>query len=371
MTTTDHRPGHDDPDHQSPRAGPVHLSPQAIVESQPSVRAPAGAKSTDSGHSGRATQTSSAAVGSALPADHCGHDLHEAHVGGDQTEDGSAASRAAAPMYMALADPFLALAADVLDDAERTRIANENRLRQLTRTSTDADGEDRGFGLDESHPDVARLAALVDLLGQVEHQATLNLNRKLRVHPLGPWVKAQRGIGEKQAARLVAVIGDPYWNTLHDRPRTVSELWAYCGYHTIPAGHGRTDTHITPASGSQPAGGDHTASGTHGGHVAARRQKGQRANWSTAAKTRAYLIAESCLKAGGPWREVYDKRKANTEGRAHAVRCVRCGPSGKPALPGSPWSDGHRHTDALRITAKEILKALWREARRLHQGGQP
>jgi len=45
------------------------------------------------------------------------------------------------------------------------------------------------------------------------------------------------------------------------------------------------------------------------------------------------------------------------------VPCVRCGPSGKPALPGSDWSAGHRHADALRVTAKEILKGLWLASR--------
>lgn len=269
-----------------------------------------------------------------------------------------------------LVDPFLDLAADVLDDTERTKIANENRLRQLTRSVLDSDGEERGFGLDETHPDVENLAALVDLLGQVEHQAVLQLQRKMRAHPLGPWIKTQKGIGDKQAARLLATIGDPYWNTLHSRPRTVSELWAYCGLHTLPAGHRGHDTHETFAGGeSSSAGGDPSQASvdtqsSHAG-VAARRRKGQKANWSSAAKSRAYLIAESMLRAGN--REVYDRRKAATEGRLHAVECVRCGPKGKPALPGSPWSDGHRHADALRIVSKELLKELWREARRLHE----
>ena len=40
-----------------------------------------------------------------------------------------------------LADPTLAMCADVVDDLEKVRIANENRLRQLTDTT------DRGHGL--------------------------------------------------------------------------------------------------------------------------------------------------------------------------------------------------------------------------------
>ncbi len=196
-------------------------------------------------------------------------------------------------------------------------------------------------------------------------------------------------MGEKQAARLLAAIRDPYWNDLHDRPRTVSELWAYAGYHTLPvSGHAGRDSHtgIAADRGQLPVGQSlsdthkRDADGSKTGHVdqsgcdapstsvhvAAKRAKGQRANWSSDAKMRAYLISESVVKAGGPWREVYDKRKAATEGRTHAAPCVRCGPSGKPALPGSEWSKGHRHADALRITSKEILKGMWTEARRLH-----
>lgn len=287
--------------------------------------------------------------------------------------------------------PMLRFQAEILDDLESIRTANQNRLRQLTRSTEDSDGEVRGFGMTEEDPAVAQMAALVASLEKLEHEAVLDLQRAVRKHPMGPWLKAQRGIGEKQGARLLAAIGDPYWNDLHERPRTVSELWAYCGYHTLPSGHRGNDTQLSVAAGATlPAGqsglatqGD-TASGitlpsgqgtgdtqlnTAGGvyHVAARRAKGQRANWSATAKMRAYLIAESVVKSGGPWREVYDKRKTATEGRLHRVPCVRCGPSGKPALPGSPWSAGHRHADALRITAKEILKGMWQEARRLHE----
>lgn len=251
---------------------------------------------------------------------------------------------------------LLRFQAEVLDDLEGLRIANENRFRQLMRPvdELDADGHGRGLGLTHEDPSVAALSALLDRIKELEHTAVLELQRAVRRHPLHPWIKEQRGIGEKQCARLLAAIGDPYWNDLHDRPRTVSELWAYCGYHTLPtSGHGGTEDHAAGAGGG-------------GYNVAAKRAKGQRANWSATAKMRAYLIAESVVKSGGPWREVYDKRKAATADNVHMVPCIRCGPSGNPALPGSDWSAGHRHADALRITAKEILKGLWIASRDLH-----
>lgn len=273
-----------------------------------------------------------------LDSGHISTDAHASYAAVDHTSNGSAATRSiSTPMTgPSLADPFLALAADVLDDAERNRIANENRLRQLTRSETDADGEERGFGLDLTHPDVARLAVIVDMLAKVEHQSTLDLQRMMRNHPLGPWIKAQKGIGDKQGARLLAVIGDP--SRFPDgTPRTVSQLWSYCGH------------------------GDPTR----------KRRKGMTqadlfALGNPVAKSRLWLISTACLKAQGPYADVYYARKEQTEGREHATDCVRCGPSGHPALTGSPWSLAHRHADALRVTGKAILRDLWVEARRLH-----
>lgn len=236
-------------------------------------------------------------------------------------------------VFLSLADPFLALSSDIVDDLERTRIANENRLRQLIRSEADSDGEERGFGLTLDHPDVQNLRMLVDGLSVLEQQAVKQMSKRMKSDKLGPYVKGLKGVGDKQAARLIAVIGDPYINSSTGQPRTVSQLWAYCGLHVL--------------DGS-----------------AARRKKGVKANWSTTAKTRAYLISESMLRSGN--REAYDKRRDHTEGKLHDKNCVRCGPSGKPALEGSPWSAGHCHADALRYQSKELLKGLWRESRRLH-----
>ena len=297
-------------------------------------------------------------------------------VSGTSSDQSASASEPAKPKASApvLADPMLALLADVLDDLERTRIANENRLRQLTRDEDDSDGINRGFGLTLDQPQAASVASLVDGLAKMEHQATLALQRSLRAHALGPWVKNTLGVGEKQGARLLAAIGDPYWNTLHNRPRTVSELWAYCGYHVLRTGHPVTDTQGRIAGAAQLPGGGDTGQEEHGIHhmglagVAPTRARGQRANWSATAKMRAYLIAEACMKCRqSPYRLVYDNTRAKYADAIHAVECRRCGPSGKPALPGSALSDGHKHARALRAVAKEVLRDLWVEAKRLHE----
>lgn len=199
------------------------------------------------------------------------------------------------------ADALLLICADALDDLERVRIANENRLRSLR--------DVKGMGGTTAE---ARLESLTGGLAELEHGATLELQRAMRAHPLGAWVKGQVGIGLKQGARLIASIGDPAWNYAEDRPRRgPAELWAYCGY----------------APGQK-------------------RQKGVRSNWNAQAKMRAYLIAESCIKhSHSPYRKVYDAARASWAER--------------------DTSDGHKHNHALRRVAKEILKDLWREARRL------
>jgi hypothetical protein len=331
------------------------------------------APNPDSGHRSRDTQEIRAAVGPTSPAtkaettpssqsssgtqssttDHRLGDTQICHVGGAPDDQQGPATREAMPTGPALdlADPFLALAADVLDDLERVRVANENRLRQLTRTAEDKDGEERGFGLTVDHPDVACLAALVDALVQAEQQAVKNLERRMKQHPLGPWVKQAKGVGAKQAARLLAAVGDPYWNDLHDRPRTVSELWAYCGYHVVhPDGQHHVENQTAGAVGVAPF-----------------RRKGVKANWSDDAKKRCFLVAKSILKAGGPYRAVYDQARVKYADAVHQTECKRCGPSGKPAQAGSPLSAGHQHARGLRAVSKAVLRDLWCEAARLHE----
>ena len=251
--------------------------------------------------------------------------------------------------YPRLHDPTLALAADILDDLEHVKISNENRLRQLTRSATDADGEMRGFGLDETHPDVARLASLVASLTDAEHQATLNLQRLMRRHPLGPWVKTQRGIGEKQAARLFVTIGDPaVRTTLHDDGtetyewRTVSQLWAYSGLHTIP--------------------------GDEFENVAAKRRKGVKSNWSTNAKTRTWLIVQSTMKQ-------LDSTCKTDTGIADHIDGCGCSPyrvvidqrRKRTAITRPDITAAHSLNDAMRVASKALLRDLWREARRIHE----
>lgn len=213
--------------------------------------------------------------------------------------DGQSANEVQPPIAVA-ADTFLALAAATLDDIEKLRIATANRIDAMAREGI-------------TGPESDRLQLLLDGIKALEHQATLDLQRALRKHPLGPWVKRTIGVGEKQGARLIAAIGDPAWNSAEDRPRRgPAELWAYCGF--------RPDQ---------------------------KRRKGVQSNWNADAKMRAYLIAESCLKhkATSPYGPVYDAARASWADRDVA--------------------DGHKHNHALRCVAKKVLRDLFLEARKV------
>lgn len=349
-----------------------------------------------SGQKPRASQMSPAAAGATdFPDGHKSNAPHGRTAVGEHNPPApaNAAATAIAESPMLASNPWadsnaplLALLADALDDIERTRIANENRLRQLTRDEADSDGEERGFGLTLDQPQVAALADVVEALGKLEHRSTLNLQRAVRKHPLGPWVKATVGVGEKQGARLLAAIGDPYWNTLYNRPRLVSELWAYCGLHVLPVAH--TSGEIQAAGGGGGKQGDpgHEGVDSHReiAGVAPTRARGQRANWSTVAKKRAWLIAESCKKQRcapcrdldgkhandctcSPYRVLYDEGRTKYADAVHQAPCRRCGPKGNPAEIGSALSAGHQEARALRLVMKAILRDLWAESKRIHE----
>ena len=210
-------------------------------------------------------------------------------------------------------DPLYALIRTLgalLDDLEQVRIMNGNRVAAL----------EREYGSSLPHLDV-----IAKQLRQVEHEAELELIRAWRRHPLAPWAKSVKGVGEKSIARLVAHIGDP-----GARPN-VAKLWAYCGV----------------------------------GDPARKRRKGMTqeeafALGNPAAKKQCWLIGEAFVKTRtSPYRVVYDEARELYADRVHATACVRCGPAGKPAAPGSPWSLKHQHEAAKRKAVKEFLKDLW------------
>ena len=238
-------------------------------------------------------------------------------------------------------DPMLFTLAQTLQDYETLRIAEEHRLRIFSMPSDvpDEDGVCRGFGYAEDSDEVQVVKGLIDPLKELEHRTVLSLQKRMRVNPIWPYFKDVKGVGEKTLARLMACIGDPYLRPLDDgsyEPRTVSQLWAYCGMHTMPNKDGEI--------------------------VAAKRMKGVQANWNTEAKTRLFLLSQNLLRQGirkdkdGNQYAVTEYGQLYLDRRAHT------------AVTHPEWNPGHGLNDALRIMGKELLKQLWRAAREIHTG---
>lgn len=238
----------------------------------------------------------------------------------------------------------LRIAADTLDDMMHNRIQLDNRVRSQSLTDRDP-----------------RIATLIEGVGNNEKLAERGLILIFRESGFRDFAKRNKGLGEKILARILGHLGDPlvaspkHWVEtpggkekrvlVDDEPylRSVSQLWQYCG-HGAPGKRAKGMTQEEALRLGNPM-----------------------------IKKLVFMAAECCMKQkpkegeeAPRFRAVYEERKAETEGKLHTTVCVRCGPSGKPAQIDSPWSDGHRHADALRIVGKEILRGLWLEARLLH-----
>ena len=251
----------------------------------------------------------------------------------------------------------------LLDDLEADRIRQTNRIGALERSRGEA---------------MPHLYAVIEPIERAEHLAERELVRVWRRHPLAPWAKSVRGVGEKSIARLIAEIGEPslgsdgHWethengaakvdaestfatppdnedgataianpsiNTPRSRTwiideyweRSVSQLWQYCGV------------------------GDPARSKIAKGATQAELMK----RGKPRAKKQLYLIATSMLKAGN--REVYDAGRERYADRVHVDACAPC-----HAKKDDPWKPGHQHMAALRLVEKTLLRDLWLEAQRL------
>ena len=248
-------------------------------------------------------------------------------------------------MPVLLHDPTLRLFSETLDAAEKQKNATANRLRSIIAAEPEL----------EANPVIEVIKIALKRQVEVETLLVTQMKKHIKQTPFAGWIKAERGVGAKQAARLLAAIGDPYWmdryqmnpkvagspltfTLVESRPRTVSELWSFAGYSV-------------------------------NGGAARSLRKREVANWSPKAKMRAFLVAQSCMKqkdSGSRYRAVYDLGRAQYFDAVHMVECERCAPRGKPAAIGTPLNPGHQMARALRLVSKEILRDLWLIARDYH-----
>jgi hypothetical protein len=245
----------------------------------------------------------------------------------------------------------LRLCADLFDRAQTERISTENIIRTP---------------LNGGNIDPAFFNEHINRLTTTEHQAKLMLRRCYkRVVPatIRAWETESTGIGLHLIARLLGRVGAPdtaivhYWEgagatrTLMEepaRPRTIGQLWQLCG-HGDPA---RRITKGMTADQLAAVGNPHCKMVVHLLAESAIKEPGR--------KIDELLDGTADGDASWPYRIVYEHRRLVTVDRVHAGPCVRCGPSGKPALEGTPWSKGHQHGDGLRVVGKELLRDLWR-----------
>lgn len=285
------------------------------------------------------------------------------------------------------ADGFLQLRvwSEMFEDAQRARIACTNRAER--------GGVDPTIYTDQ-------LAALAD----AEHKIALAMRKSFRrVAPdLHAWMLDTPGVGEHLLARLLGCVGHPrhatpyHWEgegskrvLIADEPyeRTVGQFWSYCGHgdpsrkkrkgmtaeEAFALGNPRAKmiVHLLAESCMKNVGSPATAishsirtpldaadqvsqpmAGAIPSEFAAARTSDDEAREFTQPRSQP-------PRRRSPYRDTYDAARAQYVDRTHATECVRCGPSGKPALIDSPWSAAHQHAAALRLTGKEILRDLW------------
>lgn len=391
------------PTHATARAaGPTNLPP-------PSGPAPArtsaeGAATSDDAQNRCESQTSHGVVN---PSDQpSGAPLANESTAGPDTSppppklEATANVGAAAGEYDRSAWLVLRTLAGALDDAQQARIAIANKLRRYPQLDLLADG-----------PQAAE-----DGLAKA-----LRLHyRKTVPKPIREWQKANGGIGEHLTARLLGQIGHPvvatpsHWEgtgakrVLVEDPafnRTMRQLWQYAGHgdpersrrvkgataeQVAAAGQPKAKMvlHLIaecaikqPGRRWTPERGGHWATDTEPGGDAHRPRESHPVHGAAPGTNLddAHRLAESHGSGGvvepsphaheesdshsldGVWkyRAVYEMARTRYTDRTHVAPCVRCGPSGKPAAEGSPWSLSHQHAAALRLVGKEILRDLW------------
>lgn len=259
---------------------------------------------------------------------------------------------------MAEVDPYLELRvmAESLADMQNTRIRVGNRSGAYMRETAKSN-----VGPTD-HTAMESFKKVFDNAEEITRKELVAAYRRVVPPRVQSWVRDTPGLGEATMARLLGVVGNPrvatpkHWEATgkpaktkvdtevravterakvlvsdDSYDRTVSQLWSYCG--------------VGDASRKKVRGMSQEEAFKLG---------------NPKAKMLAWLIATSCIKnSKGPYRKVYDEARKRYTNRVHASECIRCGPSGKPAQPGSPWNLGHQHAAAIRKVAKEVLKDLW------------
>lgn len=267
-------------------------------------------------------------------------------------------------------------------DAQKLRIQSDLRMQRLVRD---------GIVVKEDIENT--FAKALELECETEQEYERIVWREIKNIPIVvQWLSRVRGIGPRLSGLLVAIIGDI------GRFSNTGKLWAYAGLHVKRHCRDCGSTELDegklregPRAGGpglivSPICRDCGSENIPG--RAATREKGKKANWSAELKMTCWKIAQSFVKCGGPYRDLYDTYKAyliarevrngnviwKTDKKAWAG--MVCGandavpsklvaahaPKGADTTPPTKqpeWTLGRINNMALRRTAKLFLSHLW------------
>lgn len=204
----------------------------------------------------------------------------------------------------------------------KMRICINNQARAMIRQGLVT--EDEGDAL---------AADLVKPMEKVENHIIHQAAKHLKDVPIWEeWLQHVRGIGSNLAVQFVALI-----QPIADFPN-VAKLWAYAGY-AVKDGE------------------------------AVRRRTGQQSRWNPDLKRLGFQAGDCFIRAGGPYRELYDRYKAR-ETERHPEPVDKLDAKGKlvKGLSGETiklYTKGHLHNRARRYAIKIFLSHLWQAWREL------
>lgn len=274
------------------------------------------------------------------------------------TECGDAVAR-----RQVAAEGLLELAASGYERAQRDRIRYGEQLRAILQrrdarwgiVAPDEPGGDPDTLLREIRQTgggpVPLLGRLYANAWEQERDMGAQMHAIIARHPAWPWVRGVRGVGSVLAARLLSRLDI-------SRAPSPASFWSYCGLGTVAAEElvcEECGALVFVAPGTRVAA-PHAIAGRRGACTGALRprglagsvrvaqarpRRGERAAYDLEAKTICYLVGVSFVRCGGPYRDVYDERKAHLAARH------------------PEWPAKRVHLAAVRATVKRFLADLW------------
>ncbi|MEO8563241.1 MAG: hypothetical protein ABI601_14250 [bacterium] len=257
--------------------------------------------------------------------------------------------------------PLLQLAASGYERAQRDRIRYGEQLRAILQRRDPRwdlvvrDDVDVGEVLKEIRGSgggpVPILGRLYASAWAQERDMSAQMDALITRHPAWPWLHGVRGVGSTLASRLLSRLDVA-------RAPSPASFWAYCGLGTVAAAEfvcDECDARAFAAPGTRlvkphaVAGGRERCAGRMRARglasnvrvAQARPRRGEQAPYDLEAKAVCYLIGVSFVRCGGPFRDVYDERKAYLAAEHEA------------------WPPKRVHLAAARATVKRFLADLW------------